>query len=495
MKALRIHPNDNVAVAVTSCERGEVLTVSGISCRLNEAVLTGHKFALTAIPKDDPVIKYGVPIGHAKKNIRPGDWVHIHNMSTNLSAVSAYSCRPAASVSAAVKKPEDWFTGYLRKDGRAGIRNELWIIPTVGCVNSVVRRMAGENQDLVKNGIDGLYAFSHPYGCSQTGADLEQTKRFLAAMAKHPNAGGVLVVGLGCENLTMDSFREALGSYDPERIRFLVVQDSANEQNDARDALLELAAYASCFLRQPLPLDQLVIGCKCGGSDGLSGITANPLVGKISDRICCAGGSSILTEVPEMFGAEEFLLGRCASRSICEKTVGMINSFKNYYLSHNEVIYKNPSPGNKSGGISTLEEKSCGCVQKGGTFPVTDVIPYAAPLQTKGLNLLSAPGNDMVSASALAVSGAQIILFTTGRGTPFGCPVPVLKISSNSELAARKPGWIDFDAGCITGGAKTLEEATEFLFRLVIDTACGRQTKSEYSGYRDLAIFKNGVTL
>ena len=440
-------------------------------------------------------MKYGSPIGHATTPLQPGDWVHTQNLKTNLSGMLEYAYQPQAN-SITPRGDGLFFDGFVRPNGEVGIRNELWIIPTVGCVNHVAEALARRFiQRLPHGSIDGVHAFTHPYGCSQLGEDHNTTQKLLASLAHHPNAGGVLIVGLGCENNTMASFRAALGGVDSSRFRFLVSQQVEDEMESGLQLLEELAQTAGAIQRRPVPASALRVGLKCGGSDGLSGITANPLVGAFSDRLIASGGTTVLTEVPEMFGAETLLMNRCVSREVYEKCVVMVNGFKDYFLRHNQVVYENPSPGNKDGGISTLEEKSLGCTQKGGRGSVVDVIEYAGRLQHPGLNLLNGPGNDIVAATALAAAGAHLILFTTGRGTPLGSCVPTVKISTNSELAQHKKNWIDFDAGELLHGA-TREELTARLFLDVLDIASGRkQTKAEINGFREIAIFKDGVTL
>ncbi len=480
MKTIKIHPEDNVAVALGDVVSGE------------KTIQYGHKRALTDIPEGGKIIKYGFPIGSATQNIAEGDWVHTHNMKTNLGEDVRYEYTPHFDPVAA--EPSASFDGFLRPDGSVGVRNELWIIPTVGCVNGIIQRAAAQNQHLVRGSIDGLYAFPHPFGCSQMGDDHEQTKRLLAALSHHPNAGGVLVVGLGCENNTMAQFKEALGTWDDRRVQFVVVQEVEDELAEISKRLEKLAEYAAGFERQPLPVSKLIVGLKCGGSDGLSGITANPLAGRFSDHLIAQGGATILTEVPEMFGAEQMLMTRCENKTVFDKTVNMIQDFKDYYKSHGQVIYENPSPGNKAGGISTLEDKSCGCVQKGGSAPVSDVIGYGERVKKAGLTLLSGPGNDLVSVTALTAAGAQLILFTTGRGTPFGAPVPTVKIATNSALAQNKAGWVDFNAGPIAEG-ESLESVQQRLMSYVIEVASGRKTKNEENGYREISILKGGVVL
>ena len=486
---IHIHPNDNVAVALHSIPAGTEFR----GVKANVDIPQGHKMALAALAENDQVMKYGFSIGHATAPIGPGDWVHTHNMRTNLSGQLEYSYHPNIT-HPAPQKPRT-FQGFRRKDGKVGIRNEIWILPTVGCVNDVAKAMVQQNQDLVTGSIDGLYTFTHPFGCSQTGEDHAQTRKLLAALARHPNAGGVLVLHLGCENLTHEQFVAELGEFDENRVKFLTCQAVEDEFAAGRALLEELAAYAGHFQREEISADQLVIGMKCGGSDGLSGITANPTVGRFSDMLVAQGGSTVLTEVPEMFGAEGFLMDRCINEAVFQKAVDMINGFKNYFIRHNEVVYENPSPGNKAGGITTLEDKSCGCVQKGGSAPIMDVIGYGDAVVTKGLNMLYGPGNDLVSSTALTAAGAHMVLFTTGRGTPFGAPAPTMKIATNTPLATKKSGWIDFNAGVVADGVRTLDEAAQDLMNLVLEVASGKLTRTEEKGFREISIFKDGVVL
>ena len=486
---IHIHPADSVAVALRDIPKGTVF--HGVAAKAD--IPQGHKMALKPIAAGESITKYGCRIGYAVVDIAEGEWVHTHNLITGLEGECAYTYRPSFSVPDTAAPAS--FRGFRRKNGAVGIRNEIWIIPTVGCVNGIAEALAKENQDLVEGSVEGLFAFPHPYGCSQTGADHATTRKLLAALAKHPNAGAVLVVSLGCENLTVDQFTAELGEYDPERIAFLTCQKVEDEMEEGRVLLQRLAAYAGGFRRSEIPADELVIGLKCGGSDGLSGVTANPAVGRFSDLLTAQGGSAILTEVPEMFGAEQFLLERCTDETVFQKAVDMVNGFKHYYLDHHESVYENPSPGNRAGGITTLEDKSCGCIQKGGSAPVTDVIGYGESVTRKGLNLLNGPGNDLVSVTALAAAGAHMVLFTTGRGTPFGAPVPTVKIATNTPLAEKKPGWIDLNAGGIADGNSTIEETARYIMETVLQVASGKQTKNEQQGYRGIAIWKDGVTL
>jgi altronate hydrolase len=492
---LRLHPFDNVAVAVEHCPSGRTYEGDGFRITPNVDIPRGHKAAILPIAFGHKVIKYGCPIGHAVAAIEPGDWVHTHNLKTDLQAERDYAYRPVA---AGIKSIGDGLTfdGFPRSSGEVGIRNEIWILPTVGCVNHVAESLARERAVIPPRGtLEGIHAFAHPFGCSQLGEDLENTRKILAALAKHPNAGGVLIVGLGCENNQLAGFRELLGDADPARFRFLAAQEVEDEMVSGRRLLDELIALVSQAVRRPRPISMLRVGLKCGGSDGFSGITANPLVGRFSDLLVARGGTTVLTEVPEMFGAETLLMKRCETIQVFNRCVSMINDFKRYYLLHGQPIYENPSPGNKDGGISTLEEKSLGCIQKGGSAAVTDVLAYGDRLSRPGLNLLSGPGNDLVSVTALAAAGVHLILFTTGCGTPLGGPVPTVKISSHTDLAARKKNWIDFNAGSLLEG-DSLDVLAERFFVYVLSVVQGRQrTQAEINGFREIAIFKNGVTL
>ncbi|MBS5605040.1 altronate dehydratase [Clostridium sp. AF18-27] len=489
---VKINQNDNVAVALRPIAAGETLQVGGAAVTTTEEIPQGHKFALRPIQAGEEVVKYGFRIGFAKEDIPTGSWVHVHNVKTGLGDVLSYTYEPAKMD---VEPTEHaYFQGYRRADGKVGVRNEIWIIPTVGCVNSIAKALEARARDLVKGTVEDIIAFPHPYGCSQMGDDQENTRKVLADMIHHPNAGGVLVLGLGCENSNIPVLMDYIGEYDAQRVKFLQCQDVEDEMETAMEMLEELAEYAGAFSREQIDASELIIGMKCGGSDGLSGITANPVVGAFSDLLVSKGGTTILTEVPEMFGAETILMNRCETPELFEKTVDLINDFKNYFTSHNQTIYENPSPGNKKGGISTLEDKSLGCTQKSGSALVKGVLGYAEPVKVKGLNLLSAPGNDLVASTALAVSGAHIVLFTTGRGTPFASPVPTVKISSNSKLAGHKDNWIDFNAGRMVED-KTKEEMAQALFDYVLEVASGRKVKAEEAGFHDMAIFKQGVTL
>ncbi|MDO5410036.1 MAG: altronate dehydratase family protein [Lachnospiraceae bacterium] len=489
---IRIHPDDNVAVALAPLSKGTSITQDGLNICLSEDIPQGHKFALKKISAGDSIVKYGFSIGLAKEAIAAGSWIHTHNMKTGLGELLTYTYEKKASP--LLKSEPRYFNGYRRANGKVGVRNGIWIIPTVGCVNNIATAIERKAQQYVTGSIDEIAAFPHPYGCSQMGDDQENTRRILADLINHPNAGAVLVLGLGCENSNIHELKKYIGEYDPSRVRFLVAQESDNEIEDGLHIIKELAEYAKQFKREPISCSELVIGMKCGGSDGLSGITANPTVGAFSDKLIAAGGSTILTEVPEMFGAETLLMNRCDNEALFEQTVELINDFKNYFKRHGQTIYENPSPGNKKGGISTLEDKSLGCTQKSGCAAVKGVLAYGEPVKEHGLNLLSAPGNDLVASTALAASGAHIVLFTTGRGTPFASPVPTVKISSNTTLADKKQNWIDFNCGTLVEGT-TPDALSDDLFNFVIEIASGKKSKSEENGFHDMAIFKQGVTL
>ena len=459
MAMLTIHPLDNVEINLEN----------------------GHKYALRDIAAGENIIKYGNPIGHATQEIHKGDHVHSHNVKTNLSGNLEYTYEPA-EIQVKAEPTGRTFLGYLRPNGEAAIRNEVWIINTVGCVNKIAKRLAD---------LTGAVAFEHPFGCSQLGGDHLTTQLILKGLVNHPNAAGVLVLGLGCENNNINEFKKVLGEYDPQRVRFLNCQDVEDEIEEGTRIIKELQTYAATFTRQPLPISMLKVGLKCGGSDGYSGITANPLVGRLSDRLIAEGGSCVLTEVPEMFGAEHLLMQRCESRELFDKTVKMINDFKDYFTRHDQVIYENPSPGNKEGGITTLEEKSLGCIQKGGLSAVVDVLDYGDRLTRNGLSLLNGPGNDIVAITNLTAVGCHMILFTTGRGTPLGGPVPTVKVATNKALAAKKHGWIDFDASPVLEGNPLTEE----LLAYVIAVAEGEETKNETYGYKEISSFKDGIVL
>lgn len=494
-KLVLINPEDNVAVAIEDIRKGEFSVLGNdLTVTATAGIPRGHKVAVRGISIGEDVVKYGASIGRASHPISKGDHVHGHNLATYLSGKIGYVYRPTLFSKRGKDGFPATFAGYRRKDGSAGIRNEIWIIPTVGCMNGVAERLAREANLLHAGKTDGFAAWTHPYGCSQLGDDHLHTQIILASLARHPNACGILVLGLGCENNNIRAFKDILGPYDPERVKFLEAQGVSDEFGFGMALLSEVADFAQGFSREKIPVSELTVGLKCGGSDGLSGITANPLLGIFSDRLTAAGGTCILTEVPEMFGAESILMNRCADTVTFERTVALINDFKDYYERHNQQVYENPSPGNKDGGITTLEEKSLGCIQKGGTGPVRDVLPYGEHVRKSGLNLAQGPGNDPVSVTTLAAAGAHLVLFTTGRGTPFGGPVPTVKIATNDGLATEKPHWIDFNAG--RSLKEDPEKVADDFVSLVLEIASGkRRTRQEENGYREIALFKDGVTL
>lgn len=492
---LQINKGDNVVVCLRPINAGEEIKIGNHAVLALRNTPAGHKILLCDTPKDKPIIKYGYPIGRAKENLKAGEWVNENNIQTNLSGTLEYEYHPAIKP-LSIEQEDRSFKGFMRKNGEVGIRNEIWIVPTVGCVNGIAERLARQlEQETQLKGIDAIHAWHHNYGCSQLGDDHENTRKVLRDICLHPNAGAVLVLSLGCENNQPEDFMKMLGNYDRELIQLLVTQRvEGDEIEEGMKILRKLYKTAAQDKREEVPVSKLRIGLKCGGSDGFSGITANPLVGEFSDWLIAQGGTTILTEVPEMFGAETILMNRCQTPDLFQKTVHLINNFKEYFLSHGEPVGENPSPGNKAGGISTLEDKALGCTQKCGHAPVSGVLEYAERLKTNGLNLLSAPGNDLVASTALAASGCQMVLFTTGRGTPFGTFVPTMKISTNSHLFNSKQNWIDFNAGELMEGVDMLTLRNDFIDK-VIATANGEKVKNEINGYREIAIFKNGVTL
>ncbi len=491
---IKINKKDNVVVALQDLKQGMVIDINRKPIELQEDIRAGHKIAIENIKKNKNVIKYGYPIGHAIDDIKPGELVHTHNIKTNLSGMEEYTYnRQLRDLN--YKKRNLTFKGYKRENGKVGIRNELWIVPTVGCVNGIAEMIIKEfKREVNPEGIDDIVVFKHNYGCSQLGKDHNDTRTILADVVNHPNGGGVLVLGLGCENNNIPDFKESLNKYNEKRVKFLIAQEADDEIVEGVKYLKELYENMKKDTREDIDISELVIGLKCGGSDGFSGITANPLLGAFSDFLITQGGTTILTEVPEMFGAENILMHRCIDEKIFEKTVHLINDFKNYFIEHNQPVYENPSPGNKDGGISTLEDKSLGCTQKGGEAPVIDVLQYGETIKNKGLNLLEAPGNDLVATTALGASGSHMVLFSTGRGTPFGSFVPTVKISTNSKLYKQKPHWIDFNAGDIINDT-SIEELLEEFIDYIINVASGKLVNNEKNNFKEIAIFKSGVTL
>ena len=492
---IRINPADSVVVCLRAMSKGEIISIDNFNVELLQDTPAGHKVLLKDTSKGEDIIKYGYPIGHAAEDLKAGTWVNENNLKTNLAGTLSYEYNPV-NETLNIAKEDRTFKGYERKNGEVGIRNEIWVVPTVGCVNGIAEKLVEKLKEETKcAGIDAIHAWHHNFGCSQLSGDHENTRKILRDIVLHPNAGGVLVLGLGCENNQPDDFMQTLGDYDNERIKLMVSQKvEGDEIEEGMKILRNIYKIASTDKRTDVPLSKLRIGLKCGGSDGFSGITANPLVGELSDYIVAQGGTSILTEVPEMFGAETILMNRCENKDLFNDTVSLINNFKDYFLSHGEPVGENPSPGNKAGGISTLEDKALGCTQKCGRAPVSGVLEYGDRLKNNGLNLLSAPGNDLVASTALASAGCQIVLFTTGRGTPFGTFVPTMKISTNSLLASRKSNWIDFNAGVLAEGMD-MKELLRLFIEKVISVASGELTRNEENGYREISIFKNGVTL
>lgn len=492
---LKINPADSVVVCLRAMKKGEIIAIDGKEITLLQDTPAGHKVLLADKAEGEDIIKYGYPIGHAKKALKAGEWVNENNLKTNLAGTLEYTYNPV-NEKLTIAKENRTFKGYVRKNGDVGVRNDIWIVPTVGCVNGIAEEVAKRlEKETNLEGIDAVHAWHHNYGCSQLSDDHEATRKILRDIVLHPNAAAVLVLSLGCENNQPDEFMAMLGDYDKDRIKLVVTQKvEGDETEECMKVLRDLYAIAKEDKREDVPVSKLRVGLKCGGSDGFSGITANPLEGEFSDWLVAQGGTSILTEVPEMFGAETILMNRCENKELFDQTVSLINNFKNYFLSHGEPVGENPSPGNKAGGISTLEDKALGCTQKCGRAPVSGVLEYGDRLQTTGLNLLSAPGNDLVAATALAAAGCHMVLFSTGRGTPFGTFVPTMKISTNSDLYKRKTNWIDFNAGQLVDGKTMTELVPEFIDK-VLAVASGEKARNEINGYSEISIFKNGVTL
>ena len=492
---LKINKADSVVVCLRPLQKGEIINVDGEDITILQDTPSGHKILIHDTDEGVDIIKYGYPIGHAKVNLKAGEWVNENNLKTNLAGTLEYTYSPV-NEELNIKNENKKFKGYIRKNGEVGTRNEIWIVPTVGCVNGVAEKLVEKlKQETKLEGVDAIHAWHHNYGCSQLSGDHENTRKILRDICLHPNTGGVLVLSLGCENNQPDAFMEMLGDYDKDRIKLLVTQQvKGDEIEESMKILRDLYSLAKDDKREDVPLSKLRIGLKCGGSDGFSGITANPLVGELSDWLVAQGGTSVLTEVPEMFGAETILMNRCKTPELFNKTVSLINNFKEYFISHGEPVGENPSPGNKAGGISTLEDKALGCTQKCGRAKVNGVLEYGDRLCNDGLNLLSAPGNDLVASTALASAGCQLVLFTTGRGTPFGTFVPTMKISTNSTLFNNKPNWIDFNAGELIEGHDMKEILNKFIDK-VISVASGELVRNEINEYREISIFKNGVTL
>ncbi len=492
---MKINPIDSVVVCLRAMKAGETISVDGKEITLLQDTPAGHKVLIMNKAEGEDIIKYGYPIGHARKALKAGEWVNENNLKTNLAGTLEYTYNPVDE-KLTIPKENRTFRGYVRKNGDVGVRNEIWIVPTVGCVNGIAEHLAKQLETETRlDGIDAVHAWHHNYGCSQLSEDHEATRKILRDIVLHPNAGGVLILSLGCENNQPDDFMAMLGDYDRDRVKLVVTQKvQGDETEECMKVLRGIYSIVKEDKREDVPVSKLRVGLKCGGSDGFSGITANPLEGEFSDWLVAQGGTSILTEVPEMFGAETILMNRCETKELFDQTVSLINNFKNYFLSHGEPVGENPSPGNKAGGISTLEDKALGCTQKCGRAPVSGVLEYGDRLQATGLNLLSAPGNDLVAATALASAGCHIVLFSTGRGTPFGTFVPTMKISTNTDLYNRKKNWIDFNAGQLVDGKAMSELVPEFIDK-VLAVASGEPARNEVNGYREISIFKNGVTL
>ncbi|PXW78391.1 D-altronate dehydratase [Blastomonas natatoria] len=497
--AMQVHASDTVAVALRGIDAGSGIAVGNSEVTLVCDIPEGHKFAIRPHSLNDRVVKYGLPIGRASAAIEPGEHVHSHNLVTALVGEQVYAAGGASEHAGSINRTDAMiWHGYRRADGRAATRNEIWILPTVGCValtaEQIARQAEQRHAALIAAGrIDGIIAYPHPHGCSQLGDDLAGTRALLAGLAAHPNAAGVLLLGLGCESNQLEALIEAIPPSARNKVRSLSSQSAGDELADTAAIIDAMVAEAAMAEREPLPLSALVVGLKCGGSDGFSGLTANPLLGRFSEMLAAAGGTPILTEIPEIFGAEQALLDRACDAQTFKQAAALVNRFKRYYLDQGLPVSENPSPGNIAGGITTLEEKSAGAVQKAGTAPLTSVVAYGGQAIRPGLALLEAPGNDAVSSTALTAAGATLVLFTTGRGTPLGFPAPTVKIASNRALATSKAHWIDFDASAALDGP--VEQVDRDFLDTLLAIASGQRTAAERGGQRAIAIWKNGVTL
>ena len=493
---IQVHNKDNVAVALENLTKGSTITINNTDVLLNEDLGRGHKISLTSLKSGQEIFKYGYSIGYTTCDTSAGDWIHTHNLKTLLTDEDTFSYQPANHILPKAKEEMPTFMGYPRANGLVGIRNELWIINTVGCVNHLAQALVRQCKSQFSDSADDFLAVTHPFGCSQLGDDLAQTKQLLASLASNPNAGAVLFLGLGCENNQLSALIAALPDEMGDRVSYFNAQEVDDEEAEGMAHIEILLAAMTDDKRVTCPVSQLTLAMKCGGSDGLSGLTANPLLGRISEKMASYGATVILTETPEMFGAEQVLMNNAANETVFHQIVDLVDGFKQYFIDNNQPVYENPSPGNKAGGLTTLEDKSLGAIQKGGNAPVQDVIKYGEKATVKnGITLLQGPGNDAVSCTALAASGANMVLFTTGRGTPLGVPVPTVKISSNSNLATRKKHWIDFDAGQLLRLDKTQDECTQEFFDLLLEIASGKATKNELNQFKEISIWKGGVTL
>ncbi len=492
--AMRAHVSDDVAAALRDLTAGEIADIEGVPTVLREDIPAGHKFALRHLERGEAVRRYGADIGIMSEPAQRGALVHSHNLATALIGEVAYArdTGDAAHAASTARSLPAW-RGYRRADGRWATRNEIWLLPTVGCVAPLVEDIAREANALHAGKLDGIVGFGHPHGCSQLGDDLAGTRAALAGLCDNPNAGGVLLIGLGCESNQLDDLVALVPEGSRAKIRMMRAQEPGDEHERALELIAQLVEELAPLEREEAPAAALTVGLKCGGSDALSGLTANPLLGRFTDQLVASGGKAVLTEIPEIFGAERALFSRAVSREVFEAAGALLNRFKRYFLEQGQPVSENPSPGNIAGGITTLEEKSLGAVQKGGNAPLVDVLDYGAAAQVPGLTLLEAPGNDAVSSTALAAAGATLIVFTTGRGTPLGFPVPTVKVSSNSQLAQSKAGWIDFDAGRVLG--EGTGAVSEDFARRMIAIASGERTAAERSGQRVIALWKRGVTL
>lgn len=484
---LRLHPKDNVALALRPLPSGARVSVEGISLFTRDPIPYGHKVALVSIPKGGRIIKYGYPIGRAVRSISPGEHVHVHN--TESGRAHGDTARPVIREESSLipRFPQDTFLGFRRQDGRVGVRNHVLVMASVHCVNGGVERIGRE--------VPGVVALPHIYGCSQLGEDLAQTRRVLEGYVSHPNVGATLIVGLGCEALPTRELVDGLRDRG-YRVELLLLQEIGGSRAAVRkgkELAAELLGEVGKLRPEPVPLSELVVGVECGGSDAWSGVTANPAVGAIADALVAHGGTVILSEVTEFIGAEHILAARAISPEVGKAILRAVARREGVAVEMGvDLRGAQPSPGNMEGGLTTIEEKSLGAIVKGGTTPVREFLGYGERPSARGLVVMDTSGNDLESVTGMVAGGAQVVLFTTGRGTPVGNPiVPVIKISSNTPLYERMRDDLDFDAGSILRGEPPTSVAAR-LAALLLEVAGGRPTQAEVWGHREFAIEPRG---
>ena len=513
--AVYLHSDDNLCVAARHLELGEEISVGGESLRLAEPVRLGHKLAVRAIREGERVKKYGQTIGFATRDIAPGQWIHSHNLTAGrFEREYEYATEippPPAPIEGRT------FQGYRRAGGKAGTRNYIAVISSVNCSASVSKYISQrfDNSLLAKfPNVDGLLPLTHKGGCGlqYAGEDHQQLTRVLSGFATHPNVGAYLLVGLGCETGTLQYLvqhgglaegvvqlnTKANGAARPPVV--LSMQDCGGTNKTVEAgiaAIAEMLPRVNGVRREPIPASELILGCECGGSDGNSGVTANPALGAASDLLVAAGGTSILSETPEIYGAEHLLVRRARTRAIGEKLIDRIRWWEEYTAKFGVEIDNNPSPGNKEGGLTTIYEKSLGAVAKGGSTALCGVYRYAEPVTAQGFVIMDTPGYDPASITGMVAGGANVVCFTTGRGSCFGCkPVPSIKIATNTPMYEQMIDDMDINAGVILEGASVADVGRQ-IFEFILEVAGGKRTKSEIHGVgeEEFAPWSIGPTL